>query len=282
MFGYYNDMQLSIIILNYKTRGLVKYCLKNAIATVKSLDYEIIVVDNGSNDGIEKMLAADFPGVKFVQTGKNLGFAAGYNAGIKQAQGKYILILTADVTALEGSIEKMVEFMEQHPDVGIAGPKIINPDGSYQITCRTFQTPEIILYRRTPLGYFDFAKKELAKHLMSDFDRQTSREVDWVMGACMIVRKSALDKVGLFDERFFFYVEDMDWCRRFWANGYKVMYIADAKVIHLYEKASDHGIWNFWKLDKMARWHVISGIKYFLKYFSLKKNGPILKTGSTK
>ncbi len=277
-----NIMDLSIIILNYKTRGLVKYCLKNAINTVKNLNYEIIVVDNGSNDGIEKMLADDFSQVRFFQTGKNKGFATGYNVGIRQAQGKYILILTADVTVLDGSIEKMVEFMEKNPTTGLAGPKIINPDGSYQITCRTFQTPEIILYRRTPLGYFSFAKKELDKHLLSNFDRQTSREVDWVMGACMIVRKSALDQVGLFDERFFFYVEDMDWCRRFWASGYKVNYIADAVVIHLYEKASDHGIWNFWKLDKMARWHMVSGIKYFLKYLGQKNHGTVSNPATTK
>lgn len=265
-------MELSIIILNYKTRGLVKYCLKNATDTINNLNYEIIVVDNGSDDGISNMLAERFPQVRFLQTGKNLGFAAGYNVGIKEAKGKYVLVLTADVSVLDGSIEKMVEFMEKNPQVGLAGPKIINPDGSYQITCRTFQTPQIILYRRTPLSYLSFAKKELAKHLMSDFDRLTSREVDWVMGACMIVRKSALDKVGLFDERFFFYVEDMDWCRRFWANDYKVMYIADAKVIHLYEKASDHGIWKFWKLDKMARWHMISGIKYIFKYLGEKQH----------
>jgi hypothetical protein len=265
-------MELSIIILNYKTKGLVKYCLKNVINTVKSLNYEIIVVDNGSNDGISDMLAEKFSQVRFLQTGKNLGFAAGYNVGLKEARGKYILVLTADVSVLDGSVEKMVEFMEKNPQVGLAGPKIVNPDGSYQITCRTFQTPQIIIYRRTPFGYFNFAKKELAKHLMTDFDRQTSREVDWVMGACMIVRKSVLDKVGLFDERFFFYVEDMDWCRRFWANGYKVMYIADAKVIHLYEKASDHGIWKFWKLDKMARWHMISGIKYIFKYLGEKQH----------
>lgn len=264
-------MDLSIIILNYKTKGLVKQCLKNAINNSKNLNCEIIVVDNGSNDGIEKMLSEKFPQVKFLQTGKNKGFASGYNVGIKEAKGKYILILTADVTVLEESIEKMVEFMEKNAATGLAGPKIINPDGSYQITCRTFQSPQIILYRRTPLGFLSFAKKGLDKHLMSDFDRQTSREVDWVMGACMIVRKSALDKVGLFDERFFFYVEDMDWCRRFWEKGYKVNYIADAVVIHLYEKASDHGIWNFWKLDKMARWHIISGIKYFLKYLGVKK-----------
>lgn len=264
-------MELSIIILNYKTKGLVKQCIRNVMASTVGLEYEIIVVDNGSKDEVENMLAENFPQVRFLQTGKNLGFASGYNVGIKEAKGKYILILTADVTVLEGSIANLVGFMEKNPETGLAGPKIINPDGSYQITCRTFQTPKIILYRRTPLFNLSFAKKELAKHLMSDFDRQSNREVDWVMGACMIVRKSALDKVGLFDERFFFYVEDMDWCRRFWVQGYKVNYIADAVVIHLYEKASDHGIWNFWKLDKMARWHMVSGIKYFLKYLGVKK-----------
>jgi GT2 family glycosyltransferase len=264
---------LSIVILNYKVKGLVKQCIRNAKVSTVGLDYEIIVVDNGSCDGIEEMLKDNFPDVKFLQTGKNLGFAAGYNVGMREAQGKYILVLTADVTALNGSLEKMVSFMEANPQVGVAGPKIINPDGSYQISCRSFQTPKLILYRRTPLGFLPFAKRELAKHLMHDFDRQTNKAVDWVMGACMIVRKEASEKVGLFDERFFFYVEDMDWCRRFWMNDYQVYFIADAEVVHLYEKASDQGLWKFWKIDKMARWHIASGIKYFAKYLGVKTNG---------
>ncbi len=263
-------MDLSIIILNYKTTGLVKQCVRNVKVATASLDYEIIVVDNGSGDGIEKMLKANFPEVKFIQTGKNLGFAAGNNVGIKQSTGKYVMLLTPDVTVLNHSIEKMVNFMDQNLEVGLAGPKLINPDGSYQISCRTFQTPKLVLYRRTPLGKLPFAKKDLDKHLMKNFDHDSSKEVDWVMGACMIVRREAMNQVGLLDERFFFYVEDMDWCRRFWMANYKVFYIADAEMVHLYERASANDPWRFLMFNKLTRWHIASGIKYFAKYLGVK------------
>jgi len=268
-----NFMDLSIVILNYKTKGLVKQCIRNVKVATSDLDYEIIVVDNGSNDGIEEMISENFPEVKFVQTGKNLGFAAGNNAGIKKSQGDYIMLLTPDVTVLNHSIEKMVRFMKDNSQVGIAGPKLINPDGSYQISCRTFQTPRIILYRRTPLGKLPFAKRELDKHLMKDFDHSINKEVDWVMGACMIVNRQSMEKVGLLDERFFFYVEDMDWCRRFWMNEFKVYYIADAEMVHLYERASANDPWGFLLFNKLTRWHISSGIKYFAKYLGVKNNG---------
>lgn len=265
-------MDLSIIILNYKTQGLVKQCIRNVRAGIDNLDYEIIVVDNGSNDGCEEMMAENFSDVKFIQTGKNLGFAAGSNVGINKAKGKYIMLLNPDVTVLNHSLNKMIRFMEDYPQVGLAGPRLINPDGSYQISCRTFQTPKLILYRRTFLGLLPDAKKQLAEHLMLDFDHKTNLPVDWVMGACMIVRQSAMEKVGLLDERFFFYVEDMDWCRRFWDNDFKVYYIADAEMVHLYERASAVDNWNFWTFNKMTRWHIASWLKYFAKYLGVKKH----------
>jgi len=265
-------MDLSIIILNYKTKGLVKQCIRNVKVSTANLDYEIIVVDNGSNDGCGKMMEENFPEIKFIQAGKNLGFAAGNNLGIKKAQGKYIMLLNPDVTVLNHAIEKMVNFMEDHSNVGLAGPKLINPDGSYQISCRTFQTPKLIIYRRTPLGKLPSAKKQLEKHLMINFDHMHNQPVDWVMGACMLARKSALDKVGFLDERFFFYVEDMDWCRRFWENGFEVYYLAEAQMVHLFERASAAGNWSFWTFNKMTRWHIASWLKYFLKYFNLKSD----------
>ncbi|MDD5341479.1 MAG: glycosyltransferase family 2 protein [Patescibacteria group bacterium] len=265
-------MDLSIIILNYKTKGLVKQCVRNAKSAVGDLNYEIIVVDNGSGDGCGEMIKENFSDVKFLPLPKNIGFAAGNNAGIKIALGEYIMLLNPDVTALEGSILKMVDFMKAHAEVGLVGPKLINADGSYQISCRTFQTPKLILYRRTPLGNLKAAAKELRDHLMADFDHRSNRPVDWVMGACMLVRKSALEKVGLLDERFFFYVEDMDWCRRFWEKGFKVYYLAETEMVHLYERASAVEGWKFWTFNKMTRRHIASWFKYFAKYFGVKNN----------
>ena len=266
-------MDLSIIILNYKIKGLVKQCIRNAKVSTAGLDYEIIVVDNNSGDGVEQMLRENFPEVKFIQSGANLGFAAGNNLGIKEAVGKYVLVLNPDVTVLNSSIEKMFKFMEENQQVGIVGPKLINPDGSYQISCRTFQTPKLILYRRTPLGKLPFAQKQLKAHLMTDFDHLGNKEVDWFLGACMLLRKEAIDKVGLFDERFFMYLEDMDLCRRMWQQDYKVFYLAEVEVVHLYERASANDSWNFLRLNKLTRIHIASGFKYFAKYLGVKNNG---------
>ncbi len=262
-------MLLSIIILNYKSAGLVKHCIKNAVASLagSSIDYEIIVVDNGSHDGCLQMAAELYPSVRCIQTGKNLGFAAGNNAGIREARGDYFLILTPDVTVRAGAITTLVDFMRAHPQAGLAGPRLVNPDGSFQISCRTFQTPKMILLRRTPLVLLRKMKDELDRHLMSDFDHRSTRPVDWVTGACMIVSRKAAEKAGPFDERFFFYVEDMEWCRRMWMAGFSVYYVAEAEMVHLWEQASATDMWAFFKLKRLTRWHIASWFKYYLKYF---------------
>jgi len=266
-------MDLSIIILNYKTQGLVKQCLKNLMANMANLAYEIIVVDNNSDDGVEIMLKEKFPEVKFIQTGKNLGFAAGNNVGIKQAQGKYLMILNPDISVLNNSIDTMIKFMDAHPEIGLAGPRLVNPNGTFQVSCRTFIETKHILLLRTPLCKLAFAKNILDKHLMADFDRLSNKEVDCLHGACLLARKSVVDKIGPFDERYFMYVEDIDWCRRFWDAGFKVYFIGKAEMVHLLEKASDHGSWKFWKLDKTTRWHIASWLKYIFKYLGVKKYG---------
>lgn len=265
-------MELSIIILNYKTKGLVKQCLKNLIANMGDLSYEIIVVDNNSNDGIEQMLKEKYPEVRFIQSGKNLGFAGGNNVGMRQAQGKYLMILNPDITILNNAVEKMVKFMDANPDVALAGPRLINPNGSCQVSCRTFIETKHIILLRTPLFKLPFAKSILDKHLMADFDRLSNRQVECLHGACLIARKSAVDKIGMFDERYFMYFEDIDWCRRFWQANYKVYFIGEAEMVHLLEKASDHGSWNFWKLDKTTRWHLASWFKYIFKYLGEKNH----------
>ena len=266
-------MDLSIIILNYKTKGLVKYCIKNAQTAAQGLDYEIIVIDNGSNDGCGEMVRQNFPEVKFIQNKKNIGFGAGNNCGIRLAQGRYIMTLNPDVTALEDSIKKMVEFMDANPQVGCAGPKLINADGSHQHSARKFMTPFLVLYRRTPLGQLARGRSALNKFLYLDWDHNDNRPVDWLFGACLIARKEVVDQIGAFDERYFLYFEDMDWCRRFWEKGHQVFYVADAKMVHLHERASETEPWEFIKVyRRTTRWHLISGIKYFLKYHNSNAN----------
>jgi hypothetical protein len=253
-------MVLSIIILNYKTKNLVKYCLKRIVG----LDCEIIVVDNASFDGVDRMIRENFPKVRFIQAEKNRGYAAGNNLGIKEAKGKYILILNPDVVVLDGTIEKMYEFMELHPRVGLVGPKLTSPNGDLQETCYRFPRFIIPLYRRTFLGKLPFAKKSLDHFSMRDYDHKKPRPVDWLQGSCLMARNTAIQEVGFLDERFFIYLEDTDWCRRFWQKGWQVWYLPEAEMIHYHEQASLGGFLDIFK--RSARAHITSWLKYFWKY----------------
>ncbi len=266
-------MDLSIIILNYKTKDLIKYCIKNIVATVTDLQYEIIVVDNGSHDGVEVMLAQHYPQVRFIQSGANLGFAAGNNIGMREARGEYIMIMNPDITVTPGAVSTVVSYMRSHPDVGLVGPKLLNGNNTLQYSCMRFQTFRSIVYRRTPLGKTKRGQEFLRNYLMMDWDHNETRPVDWVMGACQTVRRADLERVGMYDDRFFFYVEDMEWCRRFWMNGKQVVYKHDAVMYHLHEQASMTSTWGFLKLNKFVRWHLSSYFKYVLKYWNNKDYG---------
>jgi len=279
-------MDISIIILNYKQKDLVEQCIKKILVLDLRLNYEIIVVDNASGDGCIEMVKEKFlttplnnrfanltGQIKTIETKNNKGYAAGNNLGIKAASGKYILILNPDIIVLDKAIEKMYQFMKSHRECGLCGPKLINPDGSVQLSCRKFPNWKIPIYRRTILGRFNFAKKSLKKFLMEDWDHKEIRTVDWILGAAIMTRKSAIDKIGLLDERFFLYFEDVDWCRRFWKAGYKVFYIANAEMVHRHQRisAKESGLKSL--LSRATRIHLVSGIKYFLKYkFKTKPN----------
>jgi len=259
-------MDLSIVILNYKTKNLVKQCIKGIKMQNLPMEHETIVVDNASGDDVGDMLLEKFPDIKFIQSEENQGYAAGNNLGIKQAQGRYILILNPDVAVWENSIERLHKFMEENRDVAVAGPKLINPDKTRQYSCYRFPRFLTPIYRRTPLGKLSFAKKDLENYLMKDFDHGSNKEVDWLLGACWLVRKEAIDKVGLMDERFFLYFEDIDWCKRFWQSGYKVYYVPEAKMVHYHERLSAQESWTRGLLNQATRTHVKSWLKYFLKY----------------
>ncbi|MBU4331547.1 glycosyltransferase family 2 protein [Patescibacteria group bacterium] len=261
-------VELSIIILNYKQRGLVKQCVKGILSLCLVFDYEIIVVDNDSRDGCLKMIKKQFNNsrIKTIQSDKNLGMGAGNNLGIRQAQGEYILILNPDITLLEGAIEKMIKFMKESSRVGILAPKLLNPDRSVQYA--QFRFPDFWrpLYRRTLLGKTAWGKKRLEDFLMFDWDRKSARKIDWALGACLLIRKLALDSIGLFDERFFLFFEDTDLCRRFWNNSWEVWCLPEAEMVHYPERLSAKKI-NLQNLfSKPVRAHLISQMKYFCKW----------------
>lgn len=259
-------MKLSIVVLNYKTKNLVKYFLADVLKFEFPWSWEIIVVDNDSHDDIQAMLAKDFPVVKFAANPKNVGMGAGNNAGIKLSRGDYVLIANPDITLNQSAITNLVEFLNSHASAGIVAPQILNPDKTVQPTC--FRWPHFFtfLYRRTFLGATQKGKQHLSNFLYNYHDIQHATQVDWVLGGCFLVRRRALDQVGLFDQRFFLFLEDTDLCRRMWQKDWSIWYLPQAKIIHLPHRLSA-GQGSLADLFSRLTWiHLSSWLKYFLKW----------------
>ena len=260
-------MDLSIIILNYNNKNLTKELLKNLTQELNwPFKHEIIVVDNASHDGIKEVMEEKFPELTFIQSEKNGGFAYGNNLGIKRASGKYIMIMNPDLAILSDAIEVMYQYMEQHPEVGLAGPRLINADKTVQYSCTNFPDWKLPLYRRTFLATSQVGQRWLDKYLMKDRDHYQNSYVPALFGACLMVRQSSIDKVGLLDERYFMYMEDLDWSRRFWQTGYRVAYVGQAEIIHLHRRQSAAESLPKTLFSRSARHHIISFIKYLLKF----------------
>lgn len=264
-------LDLSIVIVNYNNRGLLRQCLKSIFNNLKTsiLNFKVILVDNNSSDGSVDMSREEFPAVRLIPLEKNLGYAKAVNIGIKSIECKYYLILNMDTTIVqENAIDIMVEFMEKNKDVGLAGPKLINPNGTTQVSSCLFPKFLYPMYRRTILKNLPHAKKVMHKYLMFDWDHNQSRPVDWVIGTGMIVRNEAIKQVGLMDERFFMYFEDVDWCRRYWENQWKVYYMHNVQIVHYHSRGSakKSGLPSIF-LNKLTRIHITSWLKYFIKYW---------------
>ena len=249
---------LSIVVTHHNTQELLDLCLRSIKDTVKRIKYEIIVVDSESQEKTRELIRERHPGVKLLPFKKNLGYSKIVNTGLRKARGDYILILNADIIVLEGSVSKMLKYIGSHSDVGIVGPQLLDFTGNVQPSCFSFPSIGAILARRTFLGKTKWGKRQVKKFTQS---------VDWLQGSAIMVRKDALKKVGLLDERFFVYFEDTDWCRRFWQNGYKVIYLSTAKMAHYYHRASKRwGTVLDVFLNKRTRIHILSALKYFWKY----------------
>jgi len=263
-------MKLSIIILNYKSLGLVKNCLKAIKDLSLDLNYETIVVDNNSKDDSVKYIEENYFDVKLIKSAKNMGFSGGNNLGIRQAQGEYVLILNPDILVLSKAIETMIEFMDQHPQAGICGPKLINPDGSLQYSCSRWPDWHLPFYRRSYFSRTKIAQNWIDNYLMKDWNHKTDSPIDWLFGACLMIRQVAIKEVGLLDERYFMYMEDLDWCRRFWGKNWEVWYLPQAEVIHYHHRESAIGFGLSGLFKKSSRVHLASWLKYYLKYFGKK------------
>ena len=265
-------MTLSIIIVNYKTKNLIRHQLHRLFEMPPQLDFEVIVVDNASGDDIAEMIQTDFPQVQCIVSPTNRGYAAGNNLGIGRAQGKYVLITNPDIVIQPGnSLITLIDFMERNPACGLAAPRLIYPNGELQESCSRWPSLLLPLYRRTWLSNTKFGQRWLDHYFYRDWDHRTNRQIDWAIGAALLARKEALIKVGLMDERFFLYFEDTDWCRRFWQSGYEVWYVAEAKLMHYHKRESaDTGLIGS-LFHKSSREHLKSFFKYFIKYWGQEK-----------
>jgi GT2 family glycosyltransferase len=233
-------MILSIIIVSYNTKQLLKDCIDSIENSLIGISYEIIVVDNASIDGSIDMIRTDYPNAVIIDNNYNAGFAKANNQGYQISSGKYILLLNSDTVILKDALNKLVNFMDKHSNSAVVGPRLLNPDLSLQLPCRR-GFPKLI----NSIAHFSrlsrtFPKnKLLSSYNMTYMDDQASHEVDAVSGACLLVRRSIINEIGgLLDESFFMHFEDIDLCYRVKKHGYKVYYIHDAEIVHLKGQSS--------------------------------------------
>jgi len=263
-------VDISVIIVNYKMKESIRAALSTLFSDIgnTALEVRVTVIDNASGDGVGEMLAREFPKVLFLHNGGNIGFGAANNNAIKFTPAKYYFILNPDTRFVEPeTIARLYAFMEAKPRAGICAPRLMNFDGTLQHSCCRFPRVMVPLYRRTALGQTGMARKHLGKFLMSDWEHDKRRMVDWVMGSAMFIRASALNEVGLWDERFFMYFEDTDLCRRFWLKHWPVYYLSDIVLEHEHHRESAKlPVWEGVFKSKTTRYHIASWLNYLWKY----------------
>lgn len=222
-------LDASIIIVNWNTAGLLLQCLESIYKSGSQYSLEIIVVDNGSRDDSVALLTKIFPSVILIRNDQNFGFARANNQGISMAGGRYFVLLNSDTIVLPGAIDLLIQTADANPQVGVVGPKLLNMDGTMQKSWSSFPSflSELMgknFRVRTPVA-----------------DCPDAYEVDWIMGACMLVRSSTVDEVGMLDDAYFFYSEETDWCYRIKKKNWKVWYLASAEIYHLGGGSSNRG-----------------------------------------
>lgn len=265
-----SDFELSVTICSWNTRDDLRECLNSLERGRGELELEVIVWDNASTDGSPEMIACEFPWVKLFRSDRNLGFGGGHNAAMKRAKGRFLMPLNSDAIVHEGALLHLVDFLKQHPDVGIAAPKLLNPDGSLQYSCRRFPTPAAAVFRNTPLGKLFPKNKYSREYLMQDWAHDEPRDVDWVSGAAFCITRECYEATGGFDEQFFMYMEDVDLCYRAHQLGFRVVYLPNAVVTHAIGRSTDI------VANKMIEQFHRSMMLFYRKHY-LPKVSPILR-----
>lgn len=260
-------MELSIIIINWNTKDLLNKCLDSIARNSNDIKKEIFVVDNNSTDGSPDFIKENYPYVNLIKNTKNLGFSRANNIALRKAGGKYILLLNSDTVVEPSAVSLMMDFLEKHPEAGMAGPKLLNSDGTIQLACRrSIPNPKVAFYRITGLSRIFPKNEEFAKYNLTFRNSEELQEVEAISGACMMIKKKAMDEIGLLDEDFFMYGEDLDWCHRLGKMEWKIYYIPNARVIHHHRASSKKR-----RLKSILNFHHAMYI-FYKKHFSNKKN----------
>lgn len=231
-------MDLSIIIVNYNTKELLRQTVNSIQSNPAKHSQETIIVDNSSSDGSVEMVWSEMPQVRLIANTVNEGFAKANNKGIRYASGRYVLLLNSDTVVLPGTLDTMIEFMDNHTLVGAVGCKVVLPDGSLDKACRrSFPTPMNSLYHALGLSHLFPNHPKFSQYNLTHLDEDETYPVDCLVGAFMMVRREVIEQIGGLDEQFFMYGEDIDWCYRIKEAGWQIYYYPEAKIIH-YKGAS--------------------------------------------
>jgi len=275
-------VDLSVIVVSFNTKKLLSDCLFSVYSKTKGIDFEVIVVDNDSRDDSPQMVEANFPGVVLIKNGQNLGFAAANNQGLKMAKGRYLLLLNSDTKLIENTLFKMVQWMDGHKKIGVSSCQLLNQDETIQATGGFFPTlPRVLAWMMfwDDLPFVDRVVKPIHPHEPKFYFRHSwykkEHFQDWVTGAFFLIRREVVKKVGLLDEKFFMYVEEMEYCYRIQKAGFWVFYSPISKIIHLKGRSG---------LTRNAVLGEFSGLKYFFEKHKPGWQKPflrlLLKTGA--
>lgn len=254
---------LSVIVVNYNGEGLLRDCLQSLRAAAPAHRLQVIVVDNASADGSVAMARREFPEALVLANSENLGFTKANNQGIERATGRHVMLLNNDTVVRPGAFDVAIRLMDRHPRIGAAGLRLLNADGSLQYSCRRFPSFAQALFNRYSLLTRLFPNNRFSRaYLMKDVGHRRMQDVDWVSGACLMIRREVLDQIGGLDERFFMYSEDVDFCYRVWQAGYRVTYLPQARVVHLIGQSSRRK-----KLMTIRERH-LSMYRFYKKHYS--------------
>jgi N-acetylglucosaminyl-diphospho-decaprenol L-rhamnosyltransferase len=251
-----NSLPLSTITVTHNHANYIGRCLDALVPEVSRIGGEVIVVDNRSEDE-SAAIARQHPTVQLHVNTTRQGFSANNNYGMALAKGRYLLLLNPDTEVKAGALETLIQFMDAHPNVGMCAAQLLFPDGTIQPSPRRFPSIGSVLARRTPLRFFLRQSQLNQHHLMQDLDHFKIQSVDWLLGACMFIRREILDTVGPLDEGYFLYVEDIDWARRMHNADWQVYYVPTAQIIHHHIAVSD---------KKLLSWYMWTHLQSMLRY----------------